>query len=266
MSPATASPRSTDPTAELRKLAHALDVEPSALDMLAGLPAADVRALRTQVGEALFQADKHYFARVATLSRTVPVSVSAKLTEAVLPPLLAARTAELLEPAKAAELVGKISPHYLARVSAHMDAARAPEVIAAIPAERVAAVGLELAAKGEWVVIGSFVSVVPHEALARSVAQFDGEQLLRIGFVLDDLSRLDDIGGLLTERQIDQLLAAAPAAGLWPELVDMLAHLSPPRIERLRERYAQAPAAVQEGYAAAVRAGDLPKKSLAQLA
>jgi hypothetical protein len=253
-------------TAELRKLAHALDIAPERLDMLAGLPADDLRTLRKQVGEALFQADRHYLARVAALSKAVPGGVAAKMTEAVLPPLIAARTAELLEPHRAAELVGRISEKYLADVSRYMDAGRAPEVVAAIPAARVGSVAAELARREEWIVIGSFVAHVTDEALAASVAQFNGEQLLRIGFVLDDVTRLDDIGGMLTDEQIDQMLDAAAEFALWPELQELLDHLEPERIARLAARYAAADASVRKRFEKAAKAGDLDGESLARFA
>jgi hypothetical protein len=240
-----------DVTAELRKLAHTLDVEPDRLTMLAGVPAPELRTLRKQVGEALFQADRHYFSRVAALTRTVPGAVSAKLAETVLPPLIAARTAELLEPKRAVELVGRISERYLADVSAVMDASRAPEVIAALPAAKIAAVARELARREEWIVIGSFVAEVTDEALAASVAQFNGEQLLRIGFVLDDKGRLDDIGGLLTDDQLDEMLAAAVEFELWPELQELLEHLSGERVARMAARYAAAPKPVQAAFGTA---------------
>ncbi len=259
----TASPRAT---AELRKLAHALDVEPARLDMVAGLPPDDLRTLRKQIGEALFQADKHYFARMAALTKAVPGAVSAKLTEAVVPPLIAARTAELLEPRRAVELVGRISEKYLADVSAYLDASRVPELVAAMPPERIAAVAAELARREEWIVIGGFVAEVSSAALAASVAVFTGEQLLRIGFVLDDLARLDDIGAMLTEAQIDELLAAAPEFGLWLELRELLEHLEPARIDRLAQRYAAADASVRAAYKAAAKVGDLAKADLARLA
>jgi hypothetical protein len=248
-------------TAELRKLAHALDVEPSRLDMLAGLPADDLRTLRRQVGEAMFQADRHYLVRVAALSKTVPVAVAVKLTELVLPPLIAARTTELLEPHRAAHLVGKISEKYLADVSRYMDASRAPEVVAAIPADRVADVGAELARREEWVVIGSFVAHVTPEALAATVARFTGEQLLRIGFVLDDVSRLDPIGGMLTDAQVDGLLSAAAEFGLWLELETLVNNLSDERLARLAAHYAALGPSVHAAY----EAGELDAEALARL-
>jgi hypothetical protein len=252
-------------TAELRKLAHALDIGEERVQMLAELPAADLRTLRAQVGEAMFQNDRHYFSRMAALTRTVPGAVSAKLTEAVVPPLIAARTAELLEPKRAAELVGRISESYLADVSAFMDASRAPEIIAAIPPARVAAVAAELARRGEWVVIGGFVTQVTDEGLAASVAEFDGEQLLRIGFVLDDVTRLDDIGGLLTDEQLDRLLTAAAEFALWTELEELLDNLGPERIARMAEHFAALEPSVRATYEAAAKAASLDAAALAKL-
>jgi hypothetical protein len=252
-------------TAELRKLAHALDVAPERLDMLDGVPAEDLRTLRKQIGEAMFQADRHHLARVAALSKTIPVSLTVKLTEAVLPPLVAARTAELLEPHRAAQLVSRISEKYLADVSRYVDGSRAPEVVAAIPPERVADIAAELAGREEWVVIGSFVAHVTEEALAASVARFTGEQLLRIAFVLDDLSRMDDIGRMLTPGQIDELLTEAAELGLWVELEEFVENLAAPRRARLAEHYARLDATVRSAYEAAAEAGELDPADLARL-
>ena len=203
--------------------------------------------------------------RVAALSKAIPVALAAKLSEAVLPPLIAARTSELLEPHRAAELVSRISPKYLADVSLYMDAARAPEVIAAIPADRVAEVAAELAKREEWIVIGSFVAQVDDDALRSSVARFDGEELLRVGFVLDDVSRLDDIGGMLTDRQVDELLVAAAKFSLWDELAELIANLSPVRVTRLAEHYAALDDDVRAVYEQARTSGDLSSDVLAKL-
>ena len=250
---------------ELRKLARALELDEDRLGFLGTLPEEDLRTLRRQVGEAMFQADRPSLVRVAALSKAVPVAVAVKLTEAVLPPLIAARTSELLEPHRAAELVSRISPKYLADVSLYMDAARAPEVVAAIPAARVAEVAAELAKREEWIVIGSFVAQVGDEALAASVARFDGEQLLRIALVLDDLSRLDDIGGMLTDGQLDELLVAAAKFALWPELSELVANLAPARVARLAGHYVELAADARAAYEQAKKSGDLTAELLARL-
>jgi hypothetical protein len=243
--------------AELQKLAHQTGVDADELTFLADVPADDLRTLRGQIGEALFQADKHYFAKVAAVSKNIPAAIAAKVTESALPPLIAARVAELLEPAKAVEMVGRISGTYLAQVAAAMDPARSPHVIEKIPPEKVAMVGRELAAKGEWVVIGGFVSAVSSAGLRASVGVFTGEQLLRIGFVLDDTTRLDEIAEMLADHQLDELLAAAGAHDLWPELDELAANLSTAQGKRLGQRLAAAPDGVRTAVEAAIAAGQL---------
>jgi hypothetical protein len=233
--------------------------------MLDSVPAEDLRTLRQQVAEALFQADRHHFVRIAALSKAVPVAVAAKLTQATLPPLLAARTAELLDPARAVEMVARLSDSYLADVAAAMDAARAVDVVAAIPPDKVSRVARELARRGEWVVMGSFVAHVSNAALREAVRILNGNQLLRISFVLDDLSRLDPIGEMLTDRQLDEVLAAAARHELWPELGDLIGNLPPQRASRLAERYRELDADLQRRFAEAASAGQFDSSALGAL-
>lgn len=231
-----------DPTAELAKLAHQLSVDPSEVAFLAEVPLPDLRELRAQIGEALFQADKHHFTRMAALAKAVPVAVAAKVTVLALPPLIAARTAELFEPNRAVEMVARMPMEYLADVSAAMDPSRSAEVIAAMPPETVAAVGAELAARREWIVMGAFVSFVSSPALRATVERLSGGQLLRIGFVLNDDDRLGEISDMLTTEQLDQMLTAASEDSLWRELDDLLGKLEEKQARRLADRYAVAPA------------------------
>lgn len=252
-------------TSELRKLAHVLGVDAVRLAGLALLPTADLRILRAMISDALFEADRPRFAKVAALSKAIPVPIAAKITEHAFPPLLAARTAELVDPHKASELVARLSDSYLADVSAAMDPARAPAVVAGIPADRIARVGVELARRGEWIVIAGFIDHVSSPALAATVATFTGEQLLRVGFVLDDKTRLDEVAGLVSDEQLDGIYLAAIEHDLWPELDDMIANLSPPRISRIAERYRGAEPALRQHAADAVAAGRFSADGLAQL-
>ncbi|MCW2497649.1 hypothetical protein [Jatrophihabitans sp.] len=235
------------PEAELEKLAHQVSVDVEELAFLSAVPADDLRALRGQISEALFQADRHHFVKVAALSKSIPSALAAKITEFALPPMIAARTSELLDPAKAVDMVGRLSERYLANVSAVMDPARSPHIIEQIPPERIAMVARELAARQEWVVIGGFVSVVSIDGLRSSVAAFTGEQLLRIGFVLDDTARLGEISAMLTDIQVDELLAAAAESELWRELDELVANIDEAQAARLVERLAGSPDEVRAG-------------------
>jgi MgtE intracellular N domain len=255
---------SLDSAAEIQKVAHNLGVEPSRLSALRDVPPEDLRTLRRQLGEALFQADKHHFSKVAALSKAVPIALAAKITQFALPPLIAARTAELIEPQRAVELVHRLSDAYLADVSQAMDASRAPEVIAQIPPERVAHVAKELGRREEWVVIGSFVAQVSDAALRASVGVFTGEQLLRTAFVLDDMSRLDDIAAMITDEQLDTMIAAG-AGGLFTELDELLSHLGPERRARMAEHFAAAPASVQDALRAAAADGSFSADGLRRI-
>lgn len=249
-------------TAELRKLAHQLGVEPARLEFLEAVPADDLRTLRTQIGDYLFETDKHHFTKVAAISRLVPAAIAAKVTEFALPPLIAARSAELLDPHRAADMVGRLSDGYLADVSAAMDPGRAPEVISRISPAHVSKVGAELARRGEWVVMGAFVSVVSDPALEAAVADLDGEQLLRVGYVLDDLDRMDDIIALLSDEQLDGMLGAAVEHELWAELDGVLVSLTSLQAKRIAGRYSSAPPDVR----AAVDAAPLSAEARVALA
>lgn len=251
---------------ELQKLAHQLGIDSARLDFLADVPVNDLRTLRAQIGERLFQADKHHFSRIAALSKAVPVAVSAKVSQLALPPLLAARTSELLEPKRAVEMVSRLPAPYLADVAAAMDPGRSPEVVAAIPAVKVALVGTELARRSEWVVMGAFVSYVSREGLRATVAELNGEQLLRVGYVLDDSSRLGEITEALRPEQLDEMLAAAIDCQLWRELDDVLADLDDEHIGPLAERFATAPDERRAAVTAAVENGQLSAAGYDKLA
>lgn len=239
---------------ELQRLAHSLGVEPERLAGLATVHHEDVRLLHAQVVEFLFRADRAAFLRVAALSKSVPVALAAKLAEAALPPLLAARAAELIDARKAADLVGRLSDRYVADVATAMEPSRAPDLIRQMPAEHIASIAAELSRREAWVVIGGFVAQVSTEALAACVALFDGAGLLRVGYVLDGKGRLDEIAGMITDGQLDDLFAAAARESLWTELADLVAHIHDSRLDRMRTRLEGMTSAIRTAVTTAVPA------------
>jgi hypothetical protein len=252
-------------TAELRKLAHTLGIPPARLAGLQDVPAEDLRLLRAQIGEALFRADRHFFLRIASLTRTVPSPVAAKLAEKALPPLLAARTTELLEPHKAVDMVGRLPDAYLADVAMALDPSRCTHVLQGMPADRAAEIGSVLAGRGEWVVIGGFVSYVSPEAVLATARALTGEQLLHVSFVIDDVDRVDEISQELTEAQVDDMVRAAYTNPSWAELAALVDNLRPARLARLGERFRAAGDDALAAARRAVEAGDLPAATLQRL-
>jgi hypothetical protein len=253
------------PTAapDIRKLAHLLGTTASDLRFLSMLDRADARALRRQLADTLFEADRPLFARVVAASRLVPVAVSARITERAIPPLMSARMVELVDSARAMEMVRRLSDGYLADVSAAMDPDRSPDLIRQLPLDRVTVVAAELARREEWVVMSGFVAWVSPAALRAAVSVLDGGQLLQIGYVLDDDARLGEITGLFTDQQLDEVLAAAATQPLWTELDGVLGRLGDTDRARLAAR-------VDAGFAAAARtaaaAGRLSADALEALA
>jgi hypothetical protein len=230
-----ASVDATSASPAVQRLAHTLGVPTTRLVGLASVPEADVHALREQVVDMLFRADKPAFIRVAALAKSVPVGVSARLAEAVLPPLLAARAAQLIDPGKAADLVQRLPQHYVADVAQAMEPSRAPELLRQLPGSAIARVAAELATRGEWVVIAGFVAEVSTAALSDTIAVLSGEQLLRISAVLEDTSRLDEIAGMVSDDQVDEMVVAA-TTGLSAEFDHLRAHLRPETRARLEQR------------------------------
>ena len=257
--------RPGDPAAEVQKLAHRLGVSPSRLAFLLQVHPDELGLLRRQVAQALFVADRQHFVRIAAAATLVPVGIAARITERALPPLIAARTAELLDPSRALQMVLRLSDGYLADVAAALEPGRVRQVIAALPAQRVAAVAAELARRGAWVVIGGFVPLVSEAALRACLAVLTGEQLLRIGYVLEDMTRLPVIADLLTDEQLDQLLGAAVDGVLWRELDEVVAALDAGRAGRLAQRCARSAAPLRRALSHAGAAGALRDETLARL-
>jgi hypothetical protein len=84
--------------AEIIKLARLLGREPEGLEYLEQVPAADLRALREQITDALFSAHGHALGRLAAASKLLPIRVVSAIGERAFGPVLAARIAGLLEP------------------------------------------------------------------------------------------------------------------------------------------------------------------------
>ncbi|WP_232677661.1 hypothetical protein [Nocardioides sp. R-C-SC26] len=179
--------------AQIARIARLLHLRAEEIEGLDDVASADLRVLHDQIATSLFAGGQRRFAGVAQLSGAIPVPAAAKLAEKFLPPMLAARVSELLEPAKAAELVRRIGLDYLVEVAIALDPARATPVVRSIPAERVGEVARELIARQEYGVLAEFVRIVDDRALAAAVVHADDDDRDGIAPFLDveDLARLD---------------------------------------------------------------------------
>jgi hypothetical protein len=227
--------RELEARAEIAKLAALLSRAPGSLDYLQGAEPTDLRRLREQATDRLYDADRAAMQRIAATSKLVPVPLVAKLGEGVFGALLCARVAGLLDPPRAVEIATRLSPAFLADVAMSLDPRRVSDVIAQMPVERIVAVARELLARSELITMGRFVGHLSDPALLASARLADGPALLRIAFVLEGKERLDHLVSVLSDDQLAAMLAAADAERLWPEVLDLLGHLDEGNLHRLAD-------------------------------
>jgi hypothetical protein len=246
---------------EILKLARVLGAEPDRLSYLERVDPGDLRRLREQVTDVLFDADLVALQRMASASRLLPAAVLAKIAVRVFGPLLCARVAGLLDPARGIDVAKRLPPGFLADVAIELDPRRANQIIAGVPVETIAAIAAELTGREDWITIGRFVDQLPDEAVSASLRVMTDAALLQVLFLLDDKTRIDHILELLPSSRFERLMRTAAEHDLWTAALDLLAHCAPGRRAQLVAEFARLPDSVRADAAAHAggedRLGDL---------
>jgi hypothetical protein len=211
--------------AELLRLGRLLGHEAEQLDYLAGVPAAELKALRNQITDVLF-AENQLLNRIAAATKIVPAGLAASLSERVFGAVLSARLAGLVDTDKAVELAGRLPIPFLADIAVELDPRRAGPVLARIPAAQVAAVAKELLRRGEYVTMGTIVGHIPDESVAAALAFADALSLLQVALVLENKDDLSRLFALIGDERVTQTYAAAEQAGLIAEGLGLLPYLT----------------------------------------
>lgn len=199
---------------QVARLAHLLGVAPEELHELADVPDADLRVLHGQVSHTMFALGQRQFARIAGLSATLPGAVAGKLAEKFLPPQLAARVAELLEPERARDLVGRVSLPYLADLALALDPVRSRPVVGAIPPARIGQVAGELFRRAEHAVFAEFVGAVDVDALEAALDVATPADLVAVLPLLEWNERLDQVMVRLTDARVREIVSGLGAEDL----------------------------------------------------
>jgi hypothetical protein len=221
--------------AEIIKLARVLGTPSDQLGYLERASPEDLRALREQATDKLFEGDRDRLHKLALASRLLPSSIAAAIARWALGALLSARVTGLLVPSKAVDIAKRLPASFLADIAVELDPRRAREVIERMPAWQVGEVAAELARRNEHVAMGRFVGYLGDEAIGAAMEQIDDAGLLRIAFVMEGKDRLDHVVSLLPEQRLAGVMHAADRAALWPEALDLLDHLSDERKGALAE-------------------------------
>lgn len=227
------SPAELESHGEVLKLARLLKVPHERLDFLEQVDAGDVRRLREQATDVLFDANLGVLQRMAGASKLLPVPVLARIAERVFGPLLCARFAGLIEVSRGVDVAGRLSPGFLADVAAELDPRRAREIIAGIPAATVRDVTHELVGRQDWITIGRFVGHLPDATVSATLDAVHDEALLRVAFVLDDKDRIDHVVGLLPAHRFAGLARTVADPALNGLTQNLLSHLTKPNRDRV---------------------------------
>ncbi|HWF72507.1 MAG TPA: hypothetical protein VG186_04135 [Solirubrobacteraceae bacterium] len=221
--------------AEIIKLARVLGTPADQLGYLERATPDDLRALREQATDKLFEGDRDRLHKLALASRLLPSSIGAAIARWALGALLSARVTGLLVPSKAVDMAKHLPASFLADIAVELDPRRAREVIERMPAWQVGEVAAELARRNEHVAMGRFVGFLGDEAITAAMEQIDDAGLLRIAFVMEGKDNLDHVVSLLPEHRLAGVMRSADQARLWPEALDLLDHLSDERKGSLAE-------------------------------
>jgi hypothetical protein len=224
---------SLETEAELLRLGRVLGVESRELTFLEMADAEELRELRASVSDRLLARNREQFERIVALGRHLPAGVAARLARHALGPRLAGRAASLLDADQLADFADRLPPEFLADVAAVVDLRYVGPLIGGIDAARVVEVTRSLIDREEWTTMAAFVDEIRHDVLVETVRLFDGDALLRVGFVLDDRSRLDEILALLGDERLQEMLIAAEERDLLAEALHLVNGLSDPGVARI---------------------------------
>jgi hypothetical protein len=253
-------PATLQTRAEVEKLARLLGREPSTLGFLDAVPPDDLRALREQVTDALYDVDRAALQRTASAGGMLPPALVAKLAQKAFGPLLSARIASLLEPERAVDLAGRLPVDFLADVAVDLDPRRAHAVIVGMPIDRTVRIARELAARGEHVAMGRFIGHLSPDCLAAVVDALGDADLLRIAFVAEDRDRFENVLGELPDERVTGMIRAAHEYDLWPEALALVTELEDERVPRLAALAATQDPAVLDGLTGALPLLDPPAR------
>ncbi len=224
---------SLDVQAELLKLARVLCVAPEELAFLAEADPVELGELRAAVSRRLLARDRDRFERAVALGRHLPAAITANLVRHALGPQLAGHAAGLLDPDQVSKFASQLPADFLADVAAVTDPGAIGPLVHGIDAAKIMAVTQALVEREEWVIMGAFVGRVGNDLLRETIGFFDAEALLRVGFVLEDRSRVDEIFRFLDDERLLDLLTTAEERDLLGETIHLVNALDDDGVARV---------------------------------
>ncbi|HZZ49327.1 MAG TPA: hypothetical protein VFE65_20775 [Pseudonocardia sp.] len=199
--------------AQLVMLAGTMDVEPERLDSLDRLEVSQLRALRERVSDVLFDEHTQTFARVSRLAPLVPNALVAKLSQALVPPLVAGRAAGALgvaHPERAAGVLSHLSTEYMADCAPYLDPRTIGILAPVIPVRLLVGAANELMAREDYVTAARFLDYAEPELIREFERGIpDDVGLLMTATLTDSTRRLKQVIDLLPRERVERIVLAA---------------------------------------------------------
>lgn len=227
--------------AQLVMLAETLGVEPERLRHLERLDSGQLRALRERISDLLFDEHAAVFARLNKLAPLVPNQLVAKLSQALVPPLVAGRAAGALgvaNPDRAAGVLSDLSPAYMADCAPYLDPRTIAVLAPRVPIEVLVPAANELMRRRDYVTASFFLDYATADLVLgfeRGIADKAG--LLRTTSLVQSDSRLGEIVRALPRERLEVIVrtAVSGSAELLLAGLSVLSRLEPELTAELAE-------------------------------
>lgn len=214
-------------SAEIQKIGQLLGVKADELSFLQQLPVKELVNLRALSTDKLFGDGQKLFQKLASATKLMPAGITASIGEKVFGPMLCARIASEMPYQRAIELAQKMSIPFLGKVTLELDPRRIKDIIAHMPLEKMRAIAKELLAQKQYMIMGGFVGFMKPENLKVILNDVtDEEDLLHIGFYIEDKHTVSEVMRLLPKPRLQKLVGRMRHnKALWPESLALMVHL-----------------------------------------
>lgn len=216
--------------AEVIKLSHRLGKDEASLAFLRDVPAEDLRRFRGALEELLFSQELTLLHRAVALARWLPTWLLVALCRWVLGPLLTARVAGEMPAHRAAEVIMRLPPEFVARAAAMVDPRRVRELMQQMSVDSVVRVAGALRQQRDYITLGRVVEFLPDESIraVESAIEDEGE-LLKIAFFTESRNRMDHLVHLMPPEKVRNAILVVQDESrreLWPLVFALLANVS----------------------------------------
>lgn len=201
--------------AQLDMLAKTLGVDAERVAHLERLGAEGLHTLRSRISNVLFDEQAATFARVSKLAPLAPNALVAKVSEAVIPPLVAGRAAGALgvdHQGRIADLLSRLSPRYMADCAPYLDP-RAIAMLAPIVAGESLVPGAnELMRRHDYVTAAGFVEFATPELIKAFERGIDDDLgLLHSAALVYSNDMLGMVIRAIPDERLERIMAASLA-------------------------------------------------------